>query len=88
MKVNYRRQIMVKKPTYKQIIISKLLSGEIISPLTTLKDFGCLSLAQRISELRQQGYPIQGKLVKIANGKKYNIYWLEKADIKRLKKEK
>ena len=68
--------------SYKQIIMKKLHAGEIISPLTALKDFGCLSLAQRISELRAKGEPIKSELVKNSEGKKYSIYWLEPKDRK------
>lgn len=73
--------------SYKKIIMQKLMAGETISPLSALKDFGCLSLSQRISELRQAGEPIQGRLVTNANGKHHNIYWIEAKDRERIYQE-
>lgn len=69
-----------KGMSYHAIIMQKLNAGETISPLSALKDFGCLSLSQRISELRQSGIPIQGRMVTEPNGKRHNIYWLESKD--------
>ncbi|MDO4427129.1 MAG: helix-turn-helix domain-containing protein [Moraxella sp.] len=68
------------KMAVKQIIMQKLLAGEILSPLTALQEFGCLSLPQRISELRARGEPIQGRMVTEPNGKRHNIYWIEAKD--------
>lgn len=66
--------------SYHTDIIKKLVAGEQISPLTAFKEFGCLSLPQRISELRKMGYPIKGEMVKTANNKRHNIYWIEMSD--------
>lgn len=71
-----------QRMSYHQIIMQKLNAGETISPLSALNDFGCLSLPQRISELRQAGEPIKGRLVSLPNGKRHNIYWIEPQDRK------
>lgn len=68
------------KPTVKQLIMQKLNAGETLSPLIALQEFGCLSLPQRISELRASGKPIKGRLVTTPNGKRHNIYWIEPKD--------
>lgn len=67
--------------------MERLLAGETLSPLTALNEFGCLSLPQRISELRAKGEPIQGRLIVKPNGKKYNIYWIESQDREKIYRE-
>lgn len=47
-----------KRPTQKQMIRQWLEDGKTITPLTALKEFNCLSLAQRIKNLRDEGMPI------------------------------
>lgn len=81
------KQATKPKLTVKQIIMQKLLAGEIISPLSALNDFGCLSLPQRISELRARGEPIQGRMATEPNGKRHNIYWIEPKDRERIYQE-
>lgn len=46
-----------------------------ITPLTALKQYGCLRLAARISDLRDQGLPIVTKMV-TRNGKHFASYSL------------
>ena len=43
-----------------------------ITPLDALREFGCMRLASRISELRQEGYPIitETETAKNRKGKK------------------
>lgn len=74
------RPIPASKPTVKDMIMDRLLAGGTVSPLQALQEFGCLSLPQRISELRARGEPIKGRLVTTANGKRHNIYWIEPQD--------
>ncbi|UNU73648.1 helix-turn-helix domain-containing protein [Moraxella nasovis] len=66
----------------KQTLYNHLMTGETISPLQALKLFNCMSLAQRLGELRRDdGIPIQSRLHHEPSGKKYGIYWLDKAYI-------
>lgn len=41
-----------------------LAAGENITPLMALQKFGCMSLSQRIGELRRQRWPILTTMVK------------------------
>lgn len=59
-------------------ILRHLAKGHSLTPLTALKQFGCLSLSQRIGELKRQGWPVESKMVKV--GKSHvSRYWLEGA---------
>lgn len=53
--------------------------------MTALNLWGCWSLSQRISELKQDGYPIQSRITTAASGKRHAIYWIEPSDIAILK---
>lgn len=74
------------KLSQRQAIYNHLMTGASIHPLSALDRFGCLSLAQRISELRLDYHiPVLSKLVHTPQGKKYATYWLDKdyiADVK------
>ena len=56
-----------------QDIKKHLLSGKSISQLEALKLFGCLRLAARINQLRDQGLPIKTIMFDDGN-KKYAKY--------------
>jgi hypothetical protein len=47
----------------KYQILNYLQSGKKITPLEALDQFGCMRLASRISELRDEGYPIETKMM-------------------------
>lgn len=47
----------------KQQILNHLQSGKKITPLEALDQFGCMRLASRINELRDEGYPIETKMM-------------------------
>ncbi|MDO4896299.1 MAG: helix-turn-helix domain-containing protein [Moraxella sp.] len=62
----------------RQAIYDYLMTGSSLNPLQALHKFNCLSLSQRISELRlHHGIPVQSILHHTKDGKKYAIYWLE-----------
>jgi hypothetical protein len=42
----------------------QLIAGRKLTALDAFKGCGCLRLAGRIHELRQQGYPIKSRMVK------------------------
>lgn len=46
----------------KYQILNHLQSGKKITPLEALDQFGCMRLASRISELRDEGYPIETQM--------------------------
>jgi hypothetical protein len=47
----------------KYQILNHLQSGKKITPLEALDQFGCMRLASRISELRDEGHPIETKMM-------------------------
>lgn len=61
----------VNENSVKTKILRHLQSGKPITPLQALKDYNCMSLAQRVAELKEEGYPIEGKLVKDDRTKKH-----------------
>lgn len=67
--------------SYKTQILNHLMTGATLEPMTALRLWGCWSLSQRISELRQVGYPIQSKMTTAPSGKRYAVYWLDKSHI-------
>lgn len=62
--------------TQKSQILAYLKSGRSLTPLIALKKFGCLSLSQRIGELRRDGWMIRGSLTRVSKGKRVGMYWL------------
>lgn len=55
-----------------------LAKGQLISPLGALEDFDCLSLSQRMGDLRRKhGWPILSKFVTNRRGKRFKVYWLD-----------
>ena len=54
----------------KQKILRHLQGGRTITPLQALDRFNCMSLAQRVAELKREGHPIQGELIKDDRTKK------------------
>lgn len=53
-----------------------LAKGLALTPLAALRRFGCLSLSQRVGELKRKGFPIQTKLIKV-NGSRVAKYWID-----------
>lgn len=68
--------------TQNEMILKYLQDNGEITPLDALREFGCMRLASRISELRAKGYPITSELKLYRNtfGKNtnYAVYRLEK----------
>lgn len=66
----------IKRKSQKQRILEHLQSKRSITPLEALELYGCLSLAQRIQELRDSGYSIDTELETISSGKRFAKYTL------------
>jgi len=56
-----------------QAIKQHLESGKAITPLEALQSYGCLRLAARISDLRDQGMNIRTEIVEL-NDKRFAKY--------------
>jgi hypothetical protein len=52
----------------------KLLKRKWVSPLEALREAGCFSLAQRVSEWRAAGIDIRDKWVELNGGKRVKAY--------------
>jgi len=66
---------MKKKPTQTQRILRHLETGRKITPIQAMNKYGCMRLAARISDLRNEGWDIRTKLIE-KEGKQYAQYWL------------
>lgn len=67
-----------RKGTMEWEILSALQNGERLTPLLALQRYACLSLSQRVSEFKRQGWPILSRMVPLPSGKKCCEYWMEK----------
>jgi hypothetical protein len=59
-----------------QKILEHLKSGWVLTPLLALKSFGCLRLAARINDLRNEGYQIETEILR-EKGKSFAGYFLK-----------
>ena len=64
--------------TQNRLILSHLKRGRGLTSLQAIDMFGCMRLASRIDELRNQGHQIHTEMVKRGN-KRYAKYWLMQA---------
>ena len=55
-------------------LLMALKAGERLTPLTALERYRCLSLSQRVSELKRAGWPIERQMVKVPSGKSVAEY--------------
>ena len=68
---------MKKERSQNARILDHLMSGRTLNQLEALKLFGCMRLPARITELKQQGWNIDCKMVKNTSTKKiYGQYSL------------
>ena len=55
-----------------------LAAGHSITPLVALRKFGCLSLSQRIGQIKRDGFPVVTKLVKVGPNKRVAEYRIKR----------
>lgn len=55
-------------------ILMALKNGERLTPLIALRKYDCLSLSQRVGELKRAGWPILTEMVQVPSGKKVAEY--------------
>ncbi len=63
-------------------VLRALAKGEFLTPLDAIKRFKCLTLSQRVTELKAEGWPVQSKLVRVG-AKHVAMYWLPPAQRRR-----
>lgn len=69
----------MKNQSQNDLIIKHITQYGSITPIDALKRFGCMRLASRINELRENGFPIVTKIVVSCTTKKrFAKYELEK----------
>lgn len=66
----------------KNQIRRRLEAGEKLSPLTALRDHGCLRLAAVVHELRREGMQIVTD-TRTQRGKQFAVYRLDRPDSER-----
>ena len=59
-----------------QQIEKHLLKGGKLTPLLALSKFGCFRLSARINDLRNDGYPVETRMI-VKNGKRIAEYSLD-----------
>jgi hypothetical protein len=59
-----------------KMILAYMMGGKRITALEALNLFGCLRLASRINDLRNQGFIIQKQMVKTESDKHVMQYWI------------
>lgn len=57
-------------------ILAHLQQGGRITSLSALNQFGCLRLSARIKDLRDEGYQISDRFIKVSGGKKVKEYFI------------
>lgn len=62
--------------TQCQKILAFLQQGGRITSLSALNQFGCLCLSARIKDLRDEGYQISDRFIKVPSGKKVKEYFI------------
>lgn len=66
-----------EKGTMVYELLMALQGGERLTPLIALNKFQCLSLSQRVGELKRAGWPIVSEMVSVGSGKRVACYWME-----------
>lgn len=56
-------------------ILNHLRKGFTITPLDALSEFGCMRLASRIHEIRQEGVKVNDKVITSGNAR-FKAYWI------------
>jgi hypothetical protein len=53
--------------THKEEILNRLRAGQALTARDALLGFGCQRLAARVNELRDEGHPIETKMIDVKN---------------------
>lgn len=60
----------------ERMILEALKNGESLTPLESLKRFGCLRLGARIWDLKRKGHDVKKNIVKTDSGKRVAQYFI------------
>jgi hypothetical protein len=64
--------------TQKELVLNYLKSGRRLTVLKALNLFNCMSLSQRIGNLKSEGYPVKGEMIRTKTGKYISEYHYQK----------
>jgi len=70
-------ELATRTDSQKARILKYLKSGGKLTALKALEYFNCMSLAQRIMDLRNEGHPITSQMVKTNTGKMVAEYTIQ-----------
>lgn len=65
----------------KEMIKRHFDSGRSLTVLTAIEKYGIYALSQRCGDLRKEGYPVEGTLIKLPSGKHVMSYKKGGADL-------
>lgn len=65
-----------ERGTMTRELLDALKAGERLTPLMAVGRFQCLSLSQRIGELKRMGWPICSEMIQVNSGKRVACYWM------------
>jgi hypothetical protein len=68
----------MKTESQNQRILKHFEKGFTLTPLQAMQKFDSMNLAQRVKELRNEGFDITGEMIKLKSGKRVKKYWLNK----------
>lgn len=57
-------------------ILNAMQNGTRLTPLAALQQFNCMSLSQRVGELKRSGWPILSRTISLPSGKRVSEYWM------------
>jgi len=77
----------MKTKSQKEKILQALLRGTKMTPIKALTWFGCFRLGARIFDLREEGWPIKTKMVKVKDRTEVAQYYIDNEDLINLKKK-
>ncbi len=65
-----------ERGTMMRELLDALKAGDRLTPLIALDRFACLSLSQRIGELKRMGWPICSEMIQVHSWKRVACYWM------------
>ena len=63
--------------TQRGTLLRALQRGERLTPAEAFSRYGCMSLSQRMGELRRNGWPIKSESVQVGPRTYVSRYWME-----------
>ena len=68
-----------KTLSQNKLIKAHLEAGKRLTALSALNEFGCFRLSGRLSELKDEGFPVESIWITLDNGKRIKEYYMGNA---------